>query len=202
MPARKHSALHTRHSTKPEIEQRTAEEESMLPGRTLPDEPRRLKDHPIAAATWRRLMREFNGLEAVLVTRLDMDLLIDYCMMTEQLAEIDQLRRIAYATFTTLSSAFEMHKANGEDESAERAAIKVIGAFDAVIKLDGRADRKRDLLLKLRQSLYLTPRARAAAAPKRKESEIPEDPFEKLLNELPGKVKVNRTVSGEMDDER
>jgi hypothetical protein len=40
-----------------------------------------------------------------------------------------------------------------------------------VVKVDGRVDRKRALLLQLRQSLYLTPRSRAGVMPKSKSEE-------------------------------
>jgi len=53
-----------------------------------------------------------------------------------------------------------------------------------VVKLDGRVDRKRSLLLQWRQSLYLTPRARAGAAPAKKEKEEAPDPLEMLLNDV------------------
>lgn len=196
MPARKPQALHTRHATKSELEERAAQEEMLQPGRSLPVEPARFADHQVAGATWRRLMREFNGVEGVIVTRLDMDLLIDYCLLEEQITEIDKMRGMAYETWLTLSKKYKMVKELGEDEEAVLMAIKVVGAFDAILKLDGRADRKRDLLLKMRQSLYLTPRARAGTAPKGKKEEPPEDPFEKMLNDFPRAVKSVSDDSG------
>lgn len=197
MPAAKPTALHTRHSTKPEIEQRTAQEERMKPGRSLPAMPRSLKDHPVAQASWRRLMREFNSIDAVLVTRLDMDQLIDYCILEEQKTEIDTMRKAAYDSLIILIKARDAALANGLLEDAGKLAGRVVDASDAVIQLDSRSDRKRDLLLKLRQSLYLTPRARAGTAPKDKKEEPPEDPFEAMLNALPSKVPVR----GGLDDE-
>ena len=205
MPAKKPSGLHTRHSTRAEKAKRTAQEESLQPGRSLPTEPVRLDGHPIAAAAWRRLMREFGQLEAVIVTRLDIDLLVDYCILMEQSSEIDRMRKVAYETWLCLGKQFEDMNEDGESKAAEEIAMKVVNLFDAVIKLDRRADRKRDMLLKLRQAMYLTPRARAAADPKKKEKEAPEDPFEKMLNDLPAKVptksseKLNSELSG--DDE-
>jgi len=199
MPARKPQALHTRHSTKSEIEERAAQEEMLQPGRALPVEPARFADHQVAGATWRRLMREFNSVEGVIVTRLDMDLMIDYCMVVEQLAEIDQMRGVAYETWLSISKKYKTMKNLGEDEEAVRMAIKVVGAFDAILKFDGRADRKRDLLLKMRQSLYLTPRARAGTAPKGKKEEPPMDPFEAMINDMSRKVKIGK--SGVSDDD-
>lgn len=159
--------------------------------------PRTLKDHKVAQAAWRRLMREFSRVEAVLVTRLDMDQLIDYCMLEEQKVEIDQMRRAAYESMLALAVELDVLRKLNNIEDAAKVASRVIDATNEVVQLDSRADRKRDLLMKLRQSLYLTPRARAGAAPKTKVEEPPEDPFEQLLNRLP-----DRTVkSGDPSDD-
>lgn len=167
MPAGKPSALHTRHATKAEAEKRSAVE-SLMSGRALSARvPGRLKGHGPATAAWRRLMAELKELEAVIVTRLDLDLLIDYCMLTEQVEELDELRRDTYRAI--------------KDRQAEKQPIEE-DDIDAVIKIDGRVDRKRALLLQMRQSLYLTPRARAGVAPKEKEPKSQEDPMEAILN--------------------
>lgn len=170
----------------------------MKPGRSLPAMPRSLKGHQVAQASWRRLMREFNSIDAVLVTRLDMDQLIDYCILEEQKTEIDLMRKAAYDSLIILIKARDDALAKGMVDEAGKLAGRVVDASDAVIQLDSRSDRKRDLLLKLRQSLYLTPRARAGTAPKGKEQEAPEDPFETLLNALPNRVPIK---SGGSDDE-
>jgi len=183
MPARKPQDLHTRHSTKSETEKRKAEEELLRSRRSLPLEPARLKDHPKAAAVWRRMLREFDSLEAVVITRLDMDLLIDYCMLMEQLEEMDVLRAGAMTLCETMMHGVEELKAQKEWIEAAKMASKASDVMGGIIKIDGRADRKRDLLTKLRQSLYLTPRARAGAAPKEKEAPEVPDEFEKLLDE-------------------
>ena len=143
-------------------------------------------------------MREFNSIDAVLVTRLDMDQLIDYCILEEQKAEIDTMRKAAYDSLIILIKARDNALANGLLEDAGKLAGRVVDANDSVIQLDSRSDRKRDLLMKLRQSLYLTPKARAGAAPKTKVEEPPEDPFEKLLNGLPSRVTLK---SGELSDD-
>jgi hypothetical protein len=56
--------------------------------------------------------------------------------------------------------------------------------MDALIKLDARVDRKRAHLHKLRESLYLTPRARAGVAPAAAQAEEPPDEMEQLLGEV------------------
>ncbi len=156
----------------------------MLPTRRLPtEEPAQLKGHKLAAATWRRLMREYGSIEGTIVTRLDLDMLIDYCMLYEQLTELDHMRKVAYEVWLQFSEKRQELANEEKGDEALEMAIKIAGAFETVVKLDGRADRKRDLLLKLRQSLYLTPRARAGTAPPEKPPEEPKDPLAQLLDE-------------------
>lgn len=185
----------------------------MAPAHELPMQaPARLKGHAVAAEAWRRLMRGWSEIEAQVVTRLDMDLLVDYCILMEQVSELDRMRKVTYGLWLEMGAAHEKlkrliaeteteaKKARESDpekagqaaakiehleEQAILAAAKVVDAFEAVVKLDSRGDRKRALLLQWRQSLYLTPRARAGAAPSKKEKE-PEtvDPLEQLLNNV------------------
>ena len=198
MPAPKPVGLHTRHATKPEIEKRAAQEKALTGDTKLPAMPARLKDHPVAQATWRRIKREYDKVEAVVVTRLDMDQLIEYCMLEEQKVEIDLMRRAAYDSMRVLANQLELLRKKGDLEGAAKVASRVIDATNEVVQLDSRADRKRDLLMKFRQSLYLTPKARAGAAPKTKVEEPPVDPFEQLLNRLPNRTQV---TSGEQSDD-
>ena len=220
MPARKPQGLKTRHDTKAEINTRVNNEASMAPEIGLPMNPARLKGHEVAATTWRRVMRMYAGLEAVVVTALDQDILIDYCLLIEQLGELDLMRKTTYRMWLELGLAHdkavkktkeaeqaqkESQKALAEkgvsvpeqgpgslaeiekwEEQAVALASKSLDAWEAVLKLDSRTDRKRDLLLKLRQSLYLTPRARAAAAPDKKEAPTPKSELESLLDDVDG----------------
>jgi phage terminase small subunit len=185
MPARKPATLIRRHETAEEKAQRAAHESSLRPARRLPAQaPAQLADHPSAAAAWRRLIRIYGELEGEIVTRLDQDLLVDYCLLAEQVLQLDKMRQAAYRAWLELSKEHDRLQEAGQADAAVFMAIKVVGAFDAVIKLDGRADRKRDLLVKMRQALYLTPRARAGTAPAKKESEPPPDDLELLLNDV------------------
>jgi phage terminase small subunit len=190
----------------------------MTPERGLPQSaPARLKGHAVASETWRRLMRVYGEVDAEIVTRLDQDLLIDYCMLMEQLSELDLMRKTTYRMWLEIGAKHEKALAkiaeaemavaqamaaaeNGvempekgmgslaEVEAWEDRAValasKAVDAFEAVVKLDGRVDRKRDLLHKLRQSLYLTPRARAGVAPGQKEEPEPLDPMDELLGSV------------------
>ena len=219
MPARKPQGLKTRHDTKAEIETRVSNEESMAPERELPmNAPARLEGHKVAGEVWRRLMRGWAEIEARVVTRLDMDLLVDYCLLMEQVGELDLMRKTTYTMWLELGVAHDksikqaLEAKRKADEAVKLAnetgaeppeqgpgslaevakweakaiqmAAKSLDAFEAVVKLDGRVDRKRSLLLQWRQSLYLTPRARAGAAPAKKEKEEAPDPLEMLLNDV------------------
>ena len=185
MPARKPSSLIQRHETAAEKAQRSERESSLRPPRRLPSQaPAQLAEHPSAAAAWRRLMRIYGELQGEIVTRLDQEMLIHYCMLVEQLAELDTMRKKAYQVWLGLSKAHQALIDMGQEEDAVFMAIHVVGAFEAVLKLDSRADRKRDLLHKYSQSFYLIPRARAGAAPAKKEHEPPPDDLELLLNDV------------------
>jgi phage terminase small subunit len=205
MPARKPAGLRNRAETKAETAARIANEASMEPERGLSVQaPARLKDHQVAQATWRRMMRTYGQLKATVVTRMDIDLLVDYCLVMEQLQELDRMRKVAYQLWLELGKRHDKilqeskqiedpDAAEGKEEEAIKLATKVLDAFNAVIKLDGRVDRKRDLLLKWRQSLYLTPRARSAAVPAKKEKPEEPDELEQLLDD------VDSFVNGKQD---
>jgi len=212
MPARKPRSLIVRHETAAEKQQRAERESALRPGRGLPmTPPARLAGHDVAAAAWRRLMRTWADVEGEIVTRLDMDLLIDYCMLLEQLGELDLMRKTTYQMWLEIGLAHdkatkqaaeakqsaEAMAEEGSDLAAEasihaekleekaiKLALRAVDAFEGVVKLDGRADRKRALLLQWRQSLYLTPRSRAGVAPNAKEEEEPPDELEQLLNDV------------------
>lgn len=185
MPAAKPAALVNRHETKAEKMARESGENAMRPGRDLPHEaPAALKGHAVAAKVWRAMVRDFTSVEGEIVTRLDQALMVDYCILMEQTAELDKMRRSARQLWEQLQKTYNALEEQGLVAEALTVSEKITNALDLVIKLDGRVDRKRDLLHKLRQSLYLTPRARAGAAPKAKGPDEPVDELEKMLNDV------------------
>lgn len=147
--------------------------------------PKRLKGNAVAMAAWRRLIREYGKVEAVIVSRLDVDLLIDYCVITSQLDEVDKMRKVAFQVWQDFAEARQDLDDGGSGEEKLAMAIKVTNAFKTLVALDARSDTKRKTLLSMRQSLYLTPRARAGTAPKEKEKPAPVDPFEEFLDRVP-----------------
>jgi phage terminase small subunit len=191
MPARKPIGLITRNDTNDDRGARISAESALAPRRMVQkSEPEALKNHPAAAAEWRRLIRLYNSLDAVIISRLDTGMLLDYCMLLEQLSELDDLRSAAMKEWRSCQDIMDAyHKRVIDKPDVEvdlkiftKAAEAVNWAFDKIVKIDGRVDRKRSLLLTLRQSLYLTPRSRAGVAPQEKPPEEPEDDMTKLLN--------------------
>jgi len=185
MPARKPAGLRNRAETKAETAARIANEAALEPERGLSlQAPTRLKDHPVAQAAWRRLMRMYGELQATVVTRMDMDLLVDYCILMEQVGELDELRKSAMDTWRAMQSAWPEIMASGDAKKIFEISVLLQATYSDMIKLDGRVDRKRAFLLQLRQSLYLTPRARAAAVPEKKQKPEEPDELEKLLDDV------------------
>jgi len=185
MPASKPSNLIKRHETAAEKSARESAENAMNSGRQLPQEaPARLTKHKVAAKAWRSMMREYSAIEGVIVTRLDQDLMIDYCILVEQADEIDRLRKSAFSVWELASKEYAKAIIDKRSDDLMSLINRINDSFENIIKLDGRADRKRALMLQIRQSLYLTPRSRAGAAPDPKEKEPPPDEMETLLNEV------------------
>ena len=183
MPAAKPKALIQRHETKAEQQARADKEAAFDSGFELPKrEPAELKDHSTAAKTWRRLMREFSNIEESYVISLDRDMLINYCILVEQLEELDRMRKTSYRIWLHYGKNYEKSVKDDDEESAEEWALKAGDAFDDVVKLDARADQKRKAIFDLQKSLYMTPRSRAGAKPPPKEPEVPQDEMGKLLS--------------------
>jgi phage terminase small subunit len=183
MPARKPAGLINRAETKAKRAARVDGEQSLTPEKSLPMRPpARLLGHETAVATWRRTLRTYGEIEAQVVTRLDSDLLVDYCILMEQVHELDEIRQTAYKVWKTIKASWARIATTGDADEIGKKAQELAAALSEIVKLDGRGDRKRALLLQLRQSLYLTPRARAGAAPKKKEEEQPLDDMDMLLS--------------------
>jgi len=184
MPARKPVDLHKRHNTKGEVAERKEAEAAVHPDRGFPKTvPAPLKKNKVAGATWRRLMREYDRVEAELASRLDMDLLFDYCHVMGQIDELDHMRSNSYAVWEFLCKQRLEFIANNQFIEALSLVDKIQKAYEVIIKVDARVDAKRKLVFSYRQSLFLTPRSRTGVAPSDKKVPPPEDPMEALMNE-------------------
>jgi phage terminase small subunit len=177
MPAPKPTGLNRRHNTAAEQAERESADAALRPvGLTLAkDAPYQLRGHETASRVWRRVMKTYAALEAEIVTYLDLDLLLDYCLLVEQISEMDEMRCATLATWKDIGQRLQQARDHASAEELANMVDLQNDAFEQITKLDSRADRKRALLLQMRQSLYLTPRARAAASPKRKSEEKPDD---------------------------
>ena len=185
MPARKPQGLKARHDTEAEKAARIAAEESMTPKRELPENPAQLKGHKIAASAYRRLRRIYESLEARIVNAMDFDTMIDLCMGIEELAELSEMRDKSREMEELFHQAYELARTDGTVKDIIAMAKVISAEKDRMLKIDARLDQKKKLLHTLRQSLYLTPRSRAATNPNKKEKEAPVDPFENLLDDVP-----------------
>lgn len=152
--------------------------------------PADLKGHPRATAVWKRTLTLYGETEAKIVTGFDQGILVDYCLLVEQLIELDELRRqsldshgIMLKSLKTLIA--KLKRSDPKTALAEQMAIaeKLDMVLGQIIKIDGRTERKRVVIHTLRQSLYLTPRSRAGVAPAEREEEI-KDEMSKLLDEI------------------
>jgi phage terminase small subunit len=198
-PARKPIGLKTKHLTAAEKQAGARDEESMKPKRGLPkNPPARLSGHKVAEATWRQMMREWSNLEAVIVTRLDLDHLLDYCLLMEQVTQFDQMRDVAYQIWLDLSQERQKLLDEKQLDAALAIGIEAIGAYDAITKSQVRAERIRTMLKLWRESLYLTPRARAGTAPAQKKAEDPD--LDDIIPE--GGFRLEDLLDGYEDEDR
>jgi hypothetical protein len=143
------------------------------------------------------MIRMYGELEAQIVSLLDQDMLTDYCLLVEQVQEMDKLRKNAMKSWTKAQAVFDRKIRKSAFEPKEMANLQdaINATFDDIIKLDARTDRKRSLLLTLRQSLYLTPRSRAGVAPQEKPPEKPKSKMAAIIDDVT--EYVNQPHSGQ-----
>lgn len=197
MPASKPSSLNRRHETAAERQARADAESAMTPESDLPyNSPSQLSGLAIAQKVWRETIKTYMEIEGLIVTKLDFDLLVDYCKMMQQAIELDQMRKEAVFAVDLLKKLRDKQIKENDLEHAERTAAKMAPAMELVVKIDSRVDRKRAELNKMRTYLYLTPRARAGANPEKRNNQEEElDPMAALLDE------VTNYVNGENGDQ-
>lgn len=195
MPAPKPVNLHKRHNTKAEIAERKQAEAALHSERGLSiNVPAAIKKDRVASATWRRLIREYGRLDAELISRLDFDLLIDYCQVMSQTEQLDSMRLNSFEIWKFLTEQRARFVAEQDHLSALALIDKIQKSYDVIIKIDARLDAKRKLAFSIRQSTFMTPRSRSGVKPSQDPEKMPPiDPLEAKLNERFQKVaeKVN-----------
>lgn len=185
MSAKKPVGLLSYHQSKDECQQRLAGEAGLRPKDPLQvNPPARLTGHPVASGLWRQTIKMYQGLSTEIISLLDQGILEDYCIINEQLLEMDQLRITACKNYASAQKMLDrLVKKNEIDPKVLTKWQESINwSFDEIVKLDARVDRKRSQLHTLRQSLYLTPRSRAGVSPPEKAPEKPKSAMEKLLD--------------------
>lgn len=193
MPARKPTSLvdRDRHQAAADREARASAESALTPKTALTDKPpAALTGRKVALATWARTVKLYGEIDGTIVTAFDEGILTDYCLLVEQLTELDVLRsdslksaEMIRRSLVTLTS--KSKKKDAKTLLAEQLAIgeKLEAILDMIVKLDARIDRKRSLIHTVRQSLYLTPRSRAGVSPAERKEEIKSE-MDKLLDEV------------------
>jgi hypothetical protein len=198
MPAKKPADLIESHETKVDRRRREYRQTSMTPTKALSVyAPKQLIGEE-ARKTWQETVTLYLTLDARIVSVLDRGLLIDFCNVSEQLVQIDGLRARAMKNGMEIQATLEkmQNKSSAEIDikALTRLVDSVIGALDMILKLDARADRKRDLLHKFRQSLMLTPRSRGGVSPDEKPKEKPQSEMAKIIDGEVKKDKRKRNV--------
>ncbi|MHB9031911.1 MAG: hypothetical protein ACYC6L_02575 [Anaerolineae bacterium] len=197
MPARKPASLQVGNDTISEKEGRAENEAAMRSENELALRiPPQLNGLKVAQDTWRKLITEFNAIEGKWVSKLDQSLVVNYCILVEQISELDQMRAAAYRQWLNQAQIVEqvqndtemaMRYSGGDDKGGlVDKAIDLVRQVESlqnqVLKFDARVDRKRALAMQYMQNLYMTPRARAAVVPTVKTPAGPDDPMTQLLN--------------------
>ena len=173
MPAPKPSTLSQRHDTKADRAARTAAESAMAPKTQLSSKPpERLRGHVTAQSVWKRIVALYQELDGEIATAFDADLLTKYCLLQEEVIELEKLRAEMMTDYKDQHKAAKKIKPNPETLKDWLAMWTVVNALGQKFQgLDARLDGKRKLMLSIEQSLYLTPRSRAGVTPPTKPPE-------------------------------
>ncbi len=177
MSAKKPTSLITKHIAKTDRQRRAAAEGAITPRLRLRIRPpARLRDHQVAAELWSQTVGFFAGLDVTLVNRADTGLILDYCVLTEQLQEMDKLRKDALRRYNRAVEKLP----NAMDTETKAKILE--GMKDIFLKIDSRVDKKRKLLLELRQALFMTPRSRAGVNPPAREPKQPPSEMARIID--------------------
>ena len=180
MAPRKPAALISRAETKANRQARVDGESALQPVTELTQKPpAQLLNHHVAWSHWKRLIGLYQEVEGKVVTAFDVDLLLDYCLVVEELrVDLPKLQNMLMATYERLD---EKLKDVEDDETLFKITKELANLAARIQAMDARRDRKRTLAQNLRQTLYLTPRSRAGVSPPEKPLEETEDEMEQLL---------------------
>lgn len=184
MPAKKPPSLIDRHDTKADRSARADAESAMTPKTELTlKPPAALTKHKPATAVWKRVVGLYHEVEGKIATAFDVDLLVKYCLLEEEVLELAEMRTEIKQQWKDQLKAAKKLKPTAENMKEYVQLWEIVnGLFGRFQGMDARLDGKRKLLHALSQSLYLTPRSRAGVAPPTKEPDAPLSPMEKTLS--------------------
>jgi hypothetical protein len=122
-------------------------------------------------------------IDGEIATAFDNDLLVKYCLLEEEVIQLEKMRDTMQADWDTSQKAAKKIKPNPETLKDWVQMWNIVnGMYQRFQGMDARLDGKRKLLLAISQSLYLTPRSRAGVAPPEKEKAKPKSEMGKLLD--------------------
>ena len=173
--------------TKADRSARVEAENSMTPQTELTIKPPMvLKGHKIAPIVWKKLVKLYASIEGKIATPFDEDLLVQYCLLIEELPWLTGMRSAAETEYKSIQKQIAKSRPLKLSDETYKNYLNLLNQFNALLAriqgLDARIDGKRKLIHSLSQSLYLTPRARAGVAPPVKEPETPKSEMDKLLD--------------------
>lgn len=182
MPARKPSSLNVRKDSKKSQRARRFAEQQAAPLEISQTPPPELRGHKAAQALWRKIIKQQNESEVRLITANDEELLIDYCLLYEDSAEIMQRRDAIGKDAAQLSRKISKMNPTAETVKVYADLWKQKNAADSNWRsYSARLDSHLAHLRELRRSIYREPRARAGAVIEAKEPEREKTEMEKLL---------------------
>ncbi|MTI95191.1 MAG: P27 family phage terminase small subunit [Firmicutes bacterium] len=152
MPVQLHLAKgNTRGLTKAEIEARQAHEEKLRSGNTNPKQAPEVRDNEHAKKMFSRLKKLYKDIDYV--EALDENAINRYCMIHAEHIELRQFRQ----------GLIDQINAPGADIDWETR----VELLDRLTKLEVRIEKKREMMIKLEDRLFLNPTARVKNVPKK-----------------------------------
>lgn len=150
-----------RRLTKEEIATRQAQEEKLRTGNKRLTQTPEVKANPIARKMFNKLKKLYKDIEYV--EALDDNIINRYCLVYAEHAELSEFRQAI------------VEKVREADTASK------IAMLDKLTTLDRQQEKKRDMLIKLEDRLFLNPTARVKNVPK-KVKEQEKDPNEHLFD--------------------
>lgn len=149
-----------RHLTKKEIEDRKKQESKLKSGTKKFKASPQVKNDPVASAVFKKLQKLYKKIE--FVEGLDEQIINRYCILNSEIASLTKMSKEAEEGIALLQEEFE----NGNIDILTLVDRK--GRFAGIMfESDKSIMKKRDMLIKLEDRLFLNPVARIKNVPKK-----------------------------------